>query len=560
MPADAADAVVRQWCAAGVAGLDAARAEIDALNVYPVPDGDTGTNLVLTMRAAAAALTPAGTGPGGAATELAAMAAGALVGARGNSGVILSSLLRGLAEVFGPGCAAESPGGGAALSPGGGAALLAAGLARAVELGYAAVAVPVEGTMLTVARAAAAGAADPAGTEPLAVAARAAAVAARAALRHTPEQLPVLARAGVVDAGGAGLCVLLDALAAVTAHGAPSARDGAGHPTERAVVAGPGPAASFVADRPPYAYEVQYLLDAEPAAVPALRAALAGLGDSLVISGTGHLWSVHVHVDDVGAAIEAGLTAGRPRQVSVARFADPPGTCPQHLGDPAGRVARTVLVLAPDAGLEQLFTAAGALVVPAGGPLGRPPPSAGELVAVIRASGAAEVVVLAGDGPARAAAAATAASARAAGLTVALLPTRSPMQGLAALAVHDPQRRFEEDVVAMTAAAGATRVGAVTVATEAAQTSAGVCAAGDVLALLDGDVVLLAADLRTAACGLLERLLLGGGELVTMVAGPGAPVGLTGELAAYVASRWPGVETTVHAGGQPDCPLLLGVE
>src|SRR4051794_35408465 len=295
-------AAVRHWCATALDGLRAHQHEIDELNVYPVPDGDTGTNLVLTLTSAQQALdespdspsrdslTPESPPPGNA---LGRMARGALLGARGNSGVIVSQILRGMADSLATSVAVRG-------------GELARALRSATEAAYAAVARPVEGTVLSVVAAAAEGAGRVRSDDLVAVA-RAAARSAAEALARTPEQLPVLARAGVVDAGGRGLVLLLDALVDALAGEAPASG-------ETTVVTVPD------GDNGHIGYEVQYLLDAGDAAVGDLRQALGRLGDSLVVVGSGDgVWNVHVHVsaERIGPAVEAGVTAGRPHRISV---------------------------------------------------------------------------------------------------------------------------------------------------------------------------------------------------------------------------------------------------
>src|SRR4051794_15071751 len=274
-------ATVRRWCGGGLAALRAHQGEIDALNVYPVPDGDTGTNLALTWAAAHEALL----GADGAADPLAVMARGALLGARGNSGVIVSQILKGLADAL-------------TGVPEAGGKALAVALRAASDAAWAAVAAPVEGTVLSVASAAAAGAAR-VEADDLVTVARSAAAAAAEALDRTPEQLDVLRAAGVVDAGGRGPCPLPGALGAALT-GADARPPPVAPPVAHAYVGGS------------FGYEVQYLLDADPAAVDALKVRLAALGDSLVVVGDPPTWNVHVHVDNIGAAVEAGGEGGRP--------------------------------------------------------------------------------------------------------------------------------------------------------------------------------------------------------------------------------------------------------
>lgn len=578
------DTAVRRWCVDGLAALRRHQQEIDELNVYPVPDGDTGTNLVLTLTSAQQALSDAEPPEGGpeAMSETAhgrtlrVMARGALLGARGNSGVILSQILRGLAEAV-------------ADLPDVRGKALTRGLATAADAAYQAVANPVEGTVLTVAAAAAEGAAA-IDSDELGAVARAAAEAAARALARTPEQLPVLAAAGVVDAGGRGLVVLLDALLAVVT-GAPTDTDVDTGTTPAPLTARrPGTAIREVGS-PEYGYEVQFLLDAEPSAVRDMRETLAELGDSLVVVGAGAIvpggaakagevsadmqtWHVHVHVNDVGAAIEAGVRAGRPYQISVTHFevqsnsrlsasqangqlsGSELSASPAHAQEAAPPVdphARGAVVVAAGAGLAGLFAAEGVAVV-AGNP------STQQLIAAVRSTGAGRVVVLPNDPNTQAVADAAAKEAHDEGVRVSVVPTRSPVQALAALAVRDPRRRFEDDVIAMAEAAGACRYAEVCYASREALTMVGRCQAGDVLALVEGEVHLIGADLVQICRDLLDRLLGGGGELITLLIGADAPADLAGALREHLAEGWPFVEVQVYDGGQPHYPLVVGVE
>ncbi|GJF33725.1 dihydroxyacetone kinase [Kitasatospora sp. NE20-6] len=547
---------VRTWCRLALTALGQAREEIDALNVYPVPDGDTGTNLYLTVEAATEAVESAGAaagepaGGGGPGPATAAMARGALIGARGNSGVILAQWLRGLAEV---------------LAEGGDAATLRRALPRAAEAAYQAVADPVEGTLLSVAAAAALAAADQDGT--LADTARTACIAARTALLRTPEQLDVLAEAGVVDAGGRGLVTVLGALAdTVLGHtpmGPMALRHAAdlpttGHPDHGGHTDHAGHCEGHARPAGHPAFEVIYLLEAPDEALPALRDRLAALGDSLVVGGGDGLWRVHVHVDDAGAAVEAGVGAGRPYRIRITHFAEAAARAGEAGRRPEPSApGRAVLSVVSGDGLAELCEQAGSAVLHADPD--RPPASA-ELADAVRRCAAPEVVVLLNDPELRAAAGAAADQLRAEGLRIAVLPTRSPVQGLAALAVHDASRRFDEDVVAMTSAAGATRYAELAVAEGESWTMAGVCQAGEVLGLIDGDVVLIGADPAAVAGTLLERMLASGGELVTLVLGAGAPGGLADDLVAHARRQRPEVDTVVYRGGQESELLLIGVE
>nr|WP_202893804.1 DAK2 domain-containing protein [Kribbella italica] len=558
--------VLRSWARTALVELGRARTEIDDLNVYPVPDGDTGTNLYLTWEAACDAL------PEGELTFAEAVQAfgrGALLGARGNSGVITSQLVRACGlrlvenlprldaahgdSVGGSDLEVSAGRGGSAGASGSAGRLadprmsepvaFADALVFAADAAYGAVARPVEGTMLTVARAAADAALAAANEgKNLAEVCLVAVAAARVALTKTTEQLDVLKRAGVVDAGGAGLVVILGAMEQVLSGRGPAQSTGVPHrvvPEEAADELGPdGPA-----------YEVMYLLDAGDDSIGELRRELTGLGDSVVVVGGDGLWNVHVHTDDVGAAIELGIGVGRPHRIRVTHFAD----LQPHQPVPG----RAVIAVAAGDGLAELFGEAGAIVV-RGGPGRRC--STGELLRAIEQSKAPEIVLLPNDKDSIAVAEAAATAARQDGVRVAVIPTRAQVQGLAAIAVHDPERSFDDDVVHLSAAAGQTRHGAVTIAVKDAWTMAGTCRIGDALGVVDGDFTLITEDLVTAATGVVDRLLGGGGELMTVVSGRDTDPALVEAVVRHVRRHRKDVDVMVYDGGQERYPLLIGVE
>ncbi|MFN2562614.1 MAG: DAK2 domain-containing protein [Jatrophihabitans sp.] len=519
---DALDAdAVRRWSRSAVDLLETHRAEIDALNVYPVADSDTGSNLVTTLRSADAALGAAQ--PANAGAALAEMAVGAAHGALGNSGFIVSQILRGLADATSGDLDAPA---------------ITAGLDRGAELARTAVVTPVEGTILTVARAASDGALGATLGEIVVNAVRAADVA----LQRTPSQLADLAQAGVVDAGGRGLVVLLEALA----------RTITGVVTPIAPVRVPLRSASAAhGEGGDFAFEVQYLLEASSGAVDVLRDALADLGDSVAVVAVGEgVWNVHAHVDDVGAAIEAGVNAGRPYEISVVRFSD-------QMRDAAQRGAIAVVAVAPGVGLAHLFEAEGVHVVEGEGDS---PPSVDAVLDAIRATGARDVVLLPNAARVSGVAEQAAERARAQGNHVSVVPTRSPVQGLAAIAVHDPTRRFDDDVIAMAEAAAATRHAELTVARTEALTAVGICQPGDILGLIDDDVVEIGRGMLAVAFTVVDRLLGVGAELMTVLVGADAPPRTGDQIKAHVRERAPFTDVTIYLGGQPDHPVIIGVE
>jgi DAK2 domain fusion protein YloV len=585
----------RRWCSASLDALTAARRRMDDLNIFPVPDGDTGTNLGQTLGAASELLRA--TESADAAQLLTAMADGAARGARGNSGVILAHLLTGLART------AQRSGAGPI-----GAETFAKGLAAGAAAARAALAEPVDGTILSVADAAAGAALRTLAAQRspgLAHTARAAAEAASLALDLTPSQLPALADAGVVDAGGLGLVLILDALVGVLTNEfvlRPAAQADASSELadQRGIdhretddlpdlsVSGPGGRVELERPRETgseeFGYEVQYLLQAPESALAGLRLALIGLGDSLAVVAAGEsLWNVHIHVNDVGAAIEAGLECGRPHKIAVTRFADQRAerlSGRPDTGPGAPRVA--VVAVAPGEGLGHLFAGEGVAVVDirvdvadgesADGDTteadlevgaleqaGRLSTLRADVVKAVLATRAAGVVLLVGAAV-LAIAEAAADEVRPQGRDVAVISLRSPVQGLAALAVHDGARRFADDVAAMAEAAGATRCAEVIIADAAALTMIGWCEAGDAVGLIEGEVTDLGKDLGDVAAEMLERILAVGGELVTLLPGAEIAAGAMDALCARLARSAPHVELSVLPGGQAHPPLLLGVE
>jgi uncharacterized protein len=303
-------------------------------------------------------------------------------------------------------------------------------------------------------------------------------------------------------------------------------------------------------------YEVMYLLDGtDDDRVDALRGRLAALGDCVAVAGDADgLWNVHVHCNDIGAAIEAGIAAGRPHRITVVRFAD------QHAPrEEPGRFSRERAVLMVVTGREvaELARSAGAVV------LEREPGRSvdeSELLAALAGTRARHVVLLPDDAELAPVAESAAAAARRDGQEVLVLPTASVLQGLSALAVHDPERRAGDDIVAMAEAAAGTRTGGLVVAESEALTWVGRCEPGEVLGITDGEVVLIAPDLAVGALWLAHRMLTAGGEIVTVLLGEGAEASLAEGLAADLRRTHPEVDVVVHRGGQTDYPLVLGVE
>jgi len=547
---------LRDWAHTAVSDLITHIDEINGLNVFPVADSDTGANMLFTMRSALAEANVGVGVDGGArcvARVAAALSAGALNGARGNSGVILSQILRGVADVT---AAAAGDSELAEMD----AALLAAALRRGVDLVITSMGGhEVSGTIVTVLRAAADAVAESAG-DGLAAAVTAAGDAAVVALEKTPEQLDVLADAGAVDAGGRGLLVLLDALRSTVT----------GQTTARAVyeLSPRAPQPDAPAERPAPQFEVMYRLDGcDAAAADALWDRLRELGESVAIAqapaqGSDPLdsYSVHVHTDDAGAAVEAGLTAGRLSRIVVSALSSGAGL-------PAGSWTqeRAVLAVVDGDGAAELFAGEGACVLQRGSAEGDPDISAHQLVRAVVDTGAAQVMVLPNGYVAAEELVAGCTAAIGWGIDVVPIPTGSMVQGLAALAVHDTGRQAVDDGYTMARAAGGARHGSVRIATESALTWAGRCRPGDGLGIAGDEVLIVAADAAGAAIGLLDLLLASGGDLVTVLMGAGieeaADVVAVGDiLEEHVHDHHPGTELVSYRTGHHGDVLLIGVE
>ncbi|WP_067658643.1 DAK2 domain-containing protein [Nocardia harenae] len=609
-----------RWGRLCLAGLERTRSEINALNVFPIADADTGTNLLATMRAAMVAA-------GGAADAdvhavAAAMARGATAGARGNSGIILSQVLRGIADAVRPDGERPAPVG---------AGVLRAALARAAALVRESLSTPVEGTILTVLDAAAAAAGACAEPTPVAVAV-AAAEGAADALGHTPDQLGVLREAGVVDAGARGLLVLLDALVEVTGGSAPPRPDyrpepGGGtapgvaldDPSPRASpraaacasprAAAPGRAGSdvsrLVGDLPgadgaeaggsrsgvgarhagvsrtdgPWSgsgsrrgevesglalgarhapcFEVMYLLTGtDETRVKQLRDRLGELGDSVVVVGDGEQ-TWSAHVH----CADAGAAVEAGMAAGAVRDIRIESFVITAVGTHApvrtsGPADRGILAIAAGAGAAALFRTAGAVVLPGGAGT----ITASELLGAIRRMPNREVLVLPNGALPAHELVAVGIAARDADRDVLLLPSGSMVQGMAALAVHDRGRIAVDDAFAMSEAAAGTRWGAVRVAGQRALTMVGTCEPGEGLGLAGLDVVVIERSPATAGIVLLDRMLAFGGELVTLLMGAAAPPGLADALAGHIEERFSGIEVAVYTGGQPEDLVQIGVE
>ncbi|MCZ7530645.1 MAG: DAK2 domain-containing protein [Acidimicrobiia bacterium] len=522
--------------------LRAHQEELNRLNVYPVPDGDTGTNMALTLESVCSELE----GARGMEEVCTAVSHGSLMGARGNSGVILSQILRGLANCFSKTDAAD-------------AACVVAGLREAADAAYQAVMRPVEGTILTVVRETAeAGEAwsyDGGGT--LTTLLEACSEAASAAVQATPDLLPVLKEAGVVDAGGHGFTLLIDAMLFVV--------DGRAVPEPQMVTAPPEVEAHLCGedDVSSLRYEVMYLLEAEDHTIPGMKEAWASVGDSIVVVGGDGMWNCHVHTNEIGAAIEAGIQAGRPRDVRVTDLFEEAAEerwvreADASLAGVAEHEAVTtgVVAVAVGEGVRRLFSSLGVQSIVAGGQSMNP--STAQILDAVHATRADGVVVLPDNKNIIPVAAQV---AELSDRPVEVVPTRSVVEGLSALVAYDPDAPLDVNAAAMADVAERVRVGEVTSAVRDADTPVGRVTAGDWIGLDAGGICATASDAPTTAADVVDRLVDAESELVTVVVGEGVSTDDRRALEEQVALRHPELEIEVHDGGQPLYPFLLGVE
>jgi uncharacterized protein len=520
----------RELAAAALAALEAGRRRIDDLNVYPVPDGDTGTNLTLTGRGIVAALETSAAADRPALAHDATRAA--LMSARGNSGVILSQIVRGAAEILG---AADT------VDPD----VLARSLRGASDAAYRAVRRPVEGTMLTVVREMAEEAERRAGR------AQTPADLLAAVLRHgevalagTTEQLAILKEAGVVDAGGAGLVeIVRGLLAGLTGEPLPEA------PPHEELTHD-----AIHQELSQYRYCTVFVVEGEGLDADALESELELLGDSLLVVGDSEALKVHVHTDDPGAALALGTGAGTIGGVEIANMHTQTLEREERLSHAADEDKTTeAVVVVAGAGNRRLFESLGAGRVIEGGQTMNP--STEQIHAAIESSPAPEVVVLPNNSNVIMSAE---QAARLASKPVRVVRTDSIPAGLAAMVVYDRNRSAEANVAEMHESLAALATGAVTVASRDAELNGLSVREGDFLGLVEGDAVAAGDTFDEVARAVLERLLAEPRDVVTFLTGADAPS--LGAVTTYLEENHPGLELEIQDGGQPHYPLLMSAE
>ncbi len=508
---------LKEWLSTAIEFIDEVSGRLDRENLFPVKDGDTGANVLATLVSGAGAIKGGLAGGDGSLVVLADSTARALlIGAKGNSGVILSQIFRGFADGIDGG--------------------LANALVSAEQAAKLAVTRPVDGTILTVMAAAVADL-KPAMND--AEVATAAWSAARLAALGTAAKPPVPSALGTIDAGAHALERILAALAVTLDPGL--------KPIEPLRAGAALPAISPARRPSDGDFEVMYLLrGASSADAAALRERLLQIGASVLVVGSADLWNVHIHTNDAGAAVEAGLAHGVPYRVQITSLvSSDKEVC---------EASRRVVAVANGVGIADVLRAAGVTVITAFD--SRRVGSDEWWQATL---GADEVILLPQDRHGLASAKEAVAGIRSDGIRVAVLPTRSTVQALAAVAVHDPLRSFDDDVVAMTSAASHTHYATLAIA-NASSDSQTPYAVGDVLGIIGGEILVVGKDLLGVANEVVRRMLMSGIEILTLITGADAPEELADDVAAAAKVLAPKVEIVIHAGGQAWYPLLIGVE
>jgi DAK2 domain fusion protein YloV len=535
---------------------------LNRLNVYPVPDGDTGTNMARTLDAVVAEMEGASADDLDATCD--AISHGSLMGARGNSGVILSQILRGMASTLKE--HAE-----------GSAHKVADALSAASVGAYQAVLKPIEGTILTVVRESAEAAKQAsADGASLVEVLRSARTAGRTALANTPELLPVLKDAGVVDAGGAGYLLLLDsALHVVDGEPLPEPDEGDGPTAEQLeAVAHRVSGVEGELDVSEQRYEVMYFLDLDDRRIGDFKSGWGAIGDSIVVVGGDGLWNCHVHTNDIGASIEVALDlGGRPKQIRITDLFEevdeehalreaamhddePVAHVPSRAGAGLPRVTTAVVAVCSGDGLAELFSNLGVQGIVTGGQTLNP--STAELLDVVEHVNADQVVILPNNKNiipvAEQVDALTSKS-------VSVVPTRTMPEALAALVVYDPEADGPNNVAEMDEALESVRTGEVTRAVRDSQGEVGSISEGDWMGIVRGDgIVAVAPDVFACCITLLERLIGDDGELLTVITGDDADPATTAAIEGWLADEHADVQLEIHHGGQPLYPYLFGVE
>lgn len=537
----------RQLILAGAGCLEANADAINALNVFPVPDGDTGINMLLTLRAATSAEVPdAASATVGSMSS--AIARGALLGARGNSGVIFSQFMKGLA-------------GGLAECVRADGAAFATALQAAADAGYQAVGNPVEGTMLSVMRAAAEAVHPPDGTSDAPDVLRAAYEAAERALAYTPEQLPVLKQAGVVDAGGQGVVAFLAGMVNLVSEEQIVLRITAPEGGLESAAANVSHEFLEHTEEEMYGYCTQFVVQGEGLDPDAVRERVMAMAASTVVVGDDRVVRVHAHAEDPGPLLSMGAALGALDQINIQNmdlqhqeFMSLHGYGEETV-EKAEAAELAVIPVAPGDGIARVFRSLGAAATVSGGQTMNP--SAADIIAAVQKTNAAFTIVLPNN---KNIVLAAEQAAELSDTPVAVVPSRNIAQGMAAMLAFNPDLDGKENAEAMRGALDSVRSGEITTAVRSTTIDGVNVEEGQAIAILDGGLAAAAASPNDALAAMLDAAELDDGTLVTLFYGAGLAEETAEEAAAAIGARPGGIEVEVHEGGQPHYHYLVSIE
>lgn len=510
---------------------------LNSLNVYPVPDGDTGSNMTATLNSVVSEIESLEDPEFENIIE--AISHGSLMGARGNSGVIISQILRGFVSEIKNASKKTID-----------ANLFSDALRAAASAAYEAVGNPVEGTILTVVRETAE-AAEKSLLEHsnLLMVAETAREAAKRSLDSTPDLLPVLARAGVVDAGGSGFLLMLDSLLHVI--------DDRPMPEPEIIKASVDSLILDIHDDTTNSgtrYEVMYFLDAPDDLIPGFKKAWSEIGDSIVVVGGENIWNCHVHTNNIGAAVEAGISIGKPHDIRVTDLFEEIAEN-HHEQDHADPIGCSVIAVSNGDGIGDIFRSLGATRVVNGGQSMNP--STADLLEAVEAIASEHVIILPNNSNIVAVAEQVDSQTS---KTIRVVETHTVTEGFASLLGYDPEGTSDKNQTDMTQFSQMVESGEITTAVRESASDVGQIKKGDFLGLRKGKVTVIAETIVEATRNLLKEMISDDHEIITLVAGRDSNKKETDEVVAWVSNEYEALEVEVHEGGQPLYQYYIGIE
>ena len=521
---------------------------LNALNVYPVPDGDTGTNMSFTLRSVVKEIEESDSIPS---AQWDAIRHGSLMGARGNSGVILSQILRGLADSLSEEDLINHK-------------ALTRAFRHASTAAYGSVLKPVEGTILTVAREVAEKA-ETITEEDISLTDFLKVLVAEGidSLNRTPDLLPVLKDAGVVDAGGAGYLLLIQSFLFVVDETPIEPPMQASARIENIKKSHDKGKADEV-DISELRYEIMFFLDADDEKIESFKTDWSKIGDSIVIVGGDGLWNCHIHSNDIGASIESGIKIGRPHKIRVTDLLEELSHNEDHieigggteitLPNPETETTAVIAVVAGE-GVHKIFASMGVHAIVRGGQSMNP--SVRDLLDAVEQVNTNEIIILPNN---KNIIPVSEQVNKQVEKNVNVVPTRSIPEGFSSLLAFDPKANSEANAKAMTRMADMVVTGEVTKAVRDSETDAGPVKEGEWIGLNRSGIVVSSDSLIISTQKLLESLVQEDHEIVTIITGEGSSEEATNTIGEWLATQFPQVEVEIHQGGQPLYPYYLGIE